>query len=381
MKSFNFSIQSKSSRSLARCGVITTPHGAIKTPAFVTVGTKGTIKALAPVDLALTHTQFVFSNTYHLVISPGPEIIKKAGGIHAFSGIDTPIITDSGGFQVFSLAKNKDPQSPTLVKITDDGVEFRTHYDGKTFFFSPEFSVSAQIAIGADFVVSLDENIYYGATKKYTIRSLGRTQDWAKRSLDTLKKSQKQKMYGVIQGGMFEDLHKKSVTKIASLSFWGLAIGGVSVGMTKKEIRQNVGWTMDCIKSDIRPRHLLGIGHLDDIIAMVKMGIDTFDCVVPTRDARMGKLYVNSINSQKSMQFLSSPHTILDITKIQYKADVSPVDALCECYTCTHFTRAYLHHLCKQHELLFYRLATIHNLYFMEDFFSKLRTLIEENRL
>jgi len=382
-KTFEFSILHKSKKSSARRGRITTPHGVIETPAFVTVGTKGTVKSLTPEDLALTGTQFVFCNTYHLVLSPGVDVLKKAGGIHAYSKINEPIITDSGGFQVFSLGGNRkltinnsnddSKQKSTLVSISDEGVRFKSHTNGDEYFFTPEFSIQSQVAIGADFVVSFDENIYYGATEGYTKRSLARTQDWAKRSLnefhvtrDTFHKS-KQQIYGVIQGGMYKDLHVNSAKKISALPFFGLAIGGVSVGMSKSEIRENVSWTLDVIDSDSRPRHLLGIGHIDDIVDMVKMGVDTFNCVTPTRDARVGKLYIKN--------------GILDVMLTKYKADLSPIDPMCGCYTCKTFTRSYLHHLFKQRELLAYRLATIHNLFFMEEYFKKIREKNETGKL
>lgn len=378
---FGFKVLYQSTKSKSRRGRITTPHGIIETPAFVTVGTKATVKSLTPDDLELTKSQFVFSNTYHLVLSPTLEVLEKAGGVHEFSKINKPIITDSGGFQIFSLARennktNRQDESPILVKINDDGVTFRSHTDGATYVFTPEFSISAQKIIGADCIVAFDECVYHGASEKYTKRSMERTHDWARRSINEFAKKNRhdQRMYGVIQGGMYQSLRQQSAEYIASLPFWGLAVGGISVGETKTEMRQQLGWVMDVIHTDPRPIHALGIGHIDDIIDMVKMGVDTFDCVTPTRDARVGKLYKSLHDTHTALHETET----IDIVKTQYKSDMLSIDEKCQCYTCQNFSRAYLHHLFKQRELLAYRLATIHNLYFMEDFFKEIRKKIEE---
>lgn len=438
---FKFNILSRSKKSKSRTGIISTPHGSIKTPAFVTVGTKATVKSLTPEDLDIIGTQFVFVNTYHMVLSPTPDVVAAAGGVHAFSKIKKPIITDSGGFQVFSLAQNgkhrkimtirdrnvaktlENQQNPSLVRVTDEGVEFRSPVDGTSYIFTPEFSIEAQKKIGADFIVAFDECLGLGAGEKQTARSVARTHDWAQRSLhsfslstnekffsselasrhrvetgrsslpptksvvtphslaqtSTFKKDfigrQHQQLYGVIQGGMFENLRKQSAEFIAALPFWGLAIGGVSVGETKSQMREQVRWVMNVIWDDTRPRHLLGIGHIDDILDMVKMGIDTFDCVTPTRDARVGRLYTVGRNVGNERQ------DIVEIADNVYRAELTPVDDKCSCYTCANFTRAYLHHLFIQRELLSYRLATIHNLTFIENLFTDIRKQIEEGKL
>lgn len=400
---FDFKILKKSRKSGARLGILQTPHGEITTPAFVPCATKGTLKSLGPQDIDDLNLQMVFVNAYHMVLSPGVDMVQKAGGIHKFSGIKKPIITDSGGFQVFSLARSSTPGvfplrsptpgviNPTLVKITDDGVKFRSHIDGKEFYFTPEFSIEAQMKIGADFIVAFDECVPYGSTRKYTEKSLKRTHEWAKRSLQSFTTSKvpsltrrgikeevvstpaKQSIYGVIQGGTFEDLRKESAKFISALPFFGLAIGGVSVGESKKEMREQVSSVMKIIKDDLRPRHLLGVGEFDDIIDAVKMGVDTMDCVIPTRYARMGKLYIAF--SDQRLAFSSGN---IDILKSNFKNDLKPVDETCSCYTCQNFSRAYLHHLFKQRELLAYRLATIHNLFFMERFFEKIRGQIDK---
>lgn len=377
MSDFSFSVTRKSAKSKARRGVLKTPHGAIQTPSFVACATKGTLKSLTPEDIEMIGTQLLFVNTYHMVLSPTPQVVATHGGIHEFSKITKPIITDSGGFQVFSLGREQeDEKSPHRVKISDDGVAFRSPIDGTLYMFTPEFSIEAQKKIGADLIVAFDECLPVGATHKQTERSINRTHDWAKRSLEAFNKgaglSPTQALYGVIQGGMFEDLRKKSAEYIVSLPFWGLAIGGVSVGETKEQMREQTRWVIDVLADDNRPRHLLGVGGIDDILDLVKLGIDTFDCVLPTRHARNGTLYTND---------RSAKNFLLDIQHSRYKTDLSAIDEECDCYTCKNYTRAYVHHLFKQRELLAYRLATIHNLVFMEKLFVAIRNDIDHDIL
>ncbi len=369
---FDFEIIKKSKKSKARLGVLKTPHGVINTPAFVTVGTKSTVKSLTPEDLDNIGTQFVFVNTYHTVLSPGADLMQKIGGVHNFSKINKPIITDSGGFQVFSLARNKfakNNETPHLVKITDEGVKFKSHIDGTEYFFTPQFSIQSQKKIGADFIVAFDECTYLEAPEKYTRRAMERTHEWAKLSISELGDSDSQKMYGVIQGGMFENMRRESAKFITSLPFFGIAIGGVSVGETKKQMRDQVGWVMNDIYEDLRPRHLLGIGGIDDIFDSVEMGLDTLDCVTPTRHARIGRLYTREKNTFGS----------IDIFETKYKSDTNSIYDGCDCYTCKKYSKAYLHHLYKQKELLYYRLATIHNLTFMEKLMKEVRESIKED--
>jgi len=393
MNEFDFTILHKSSRSKARRGTISTPHGVVETPAFVTVGTKGTIKALAPEDLEKTSTQFVFANTYHLVLSPSADVVQKLGGIHAMSGINKPMITDSGGFQAFSLAfpdrKNmyelfpqhddgieSDMKRKPMAKVSDDGVEFTSHIDGKKYMFTPESSIEAQQKIGADFVVAFDECIYNGATKEYTRRATERTHEWAVRSLRPgLNKTwSHQQIYGVIQGGKFKDLRELSTNFIAAQAFFGIGLGGVSVGETNEELREEVLWIMDSLHSDPRPRHLLGISTLDDVLFSVKQGVDTFDCILPTRDARIGKLYVQIPDTEKD---LLKGYEVIDIMKAPFKEDGNFVNK----EVLGSVTYAYLHHLFKQRELLAYRLATINNLFMIEKFFADIRKAVEEDRI
>ena len=413
-----------SKKSKARLGEIKTDHGIIKTPAFAPCGTKGTIKALLPSLIKNIGIQTAFVNTYHLVTHPGANIIEKAGGIHKYSQLNIPLMSDSGGFQVFSLARNdkardgvqvslRGDEKPFLVKISEDGVKFRSTFDGALIEFTPEKSMEYQRQIGADINIAFDECTYYPATHEYAEKAMERTHNWLIRCMKTrhrvfstaspqggprrLSQKQvssfcpKQYLYGVIQGGTFEDLRKKSAEFIVSQNTPGVAIGGVSVGESKKEMRDQVRWISDYLPKD-RPVHLLGVGQIDDIIDLVKYGVDTFDCSEPTRLARMGQIYQAQISvfstaspqrgprrlSQKQKSLLSGQ---TDILKSIYKADFSPVDENCNCYVCSNFTKSYLHHLFKQREILGYTLATFHNLWVMERLFDKIREMIINSEL
>ena len=400
----SFRIEKENPGSLARAGVLTTPHGEIKTPAFVAVGTKGTIKALTPELVKDIGVQTAFVNTYHLVTHPGADIIEKAGGVHKYSRLNIPLMSDSGGFQVFSLAQNtrkadiRGDEKPFLVKISEDGVKFRSPFDGKLIEFTPEKSMEFQKKIGADINMAFDECTYYPATHKYAEKALERTHEWLKRCINFKARDQnlvpslltgKQYLYGIIQGGMFEDLRKKSAKFVVTQNTPGVAIGGVSVGESKKEMRDQVRWVSDFLPKD-RPVHLLGVGQIDDIIDLVKYGIDTFDCVEPTRLARMGRIYKASfqnflapvgtlpLRGNPKSQKISSPRFEydFDISKTIYKNNLEKVDVDCNCYVCSNFTKSYLHHLFKQREILGYTLATYHNLWVMERLFEKIRETI-----
>jgi len=445
----------QSKKSKARLGEITTDHGVIQTPAFVPVGTKGTIKALLPNLIPEIKIQVAFVNTYHLVTHPGAEIIEKAGGIHKFANLSIPLMSDSGGFQVFSLAgknKFKDQNSnvknqeekrvkilqddgqrlkrPMIEKISNDGVEFRSVFDGELIEFTPEKSMKYQRMIGADINMAFDECTYYPATKKYAEKAMKRTHEWLRRCIRYRKseiripksetnskfeiRNSKQNslnnlnlensnlfsvsdfefrnyFYGVIQGATFEDLRKQSAEFVISQNVDGVAIGGVSVGETKKEMRNQVEWIADYLPKD-KPVHLLGVGQIDDIIDLAKFGIDTFDCVEPTRLARMGVLYMSEnvqlsiTNNQSNSKFKINPkpknhRTETDILRGQYRYDLSRVDEECNCYVCTNFTKAYLHHLFKQREILGYNLATYHNLWVMEKLMEEIRQKIKNDKI
>lgn len=364
-----------SKKSKARLGEIKTVHGIIKTPSFVAVGTKGTVKTITPQILKEIGTQVAFVNTYHLVTHPGSGIIKKSGGIHDYSGLNIPLMSDSGGFQVFSLAQNsrkakvRGDEDPLVVKINSDGVKFRSTFDGQLIEFTPEKSMEYQAEIGADINMAFDECTYYPATYEYSGKAMERTHQWLDRCIDYRKRnpSKNQFLYGVIQGATHEDLRKKSAEYVVSKGTPGVAIGGVSVGETKNEMRDQVRWVSDFLPKD-RPVHLLGVGQLDDIIDLVRYGIDTFDCVEPTRLARMGTIY--------QMDALE-----IDITKTIYRNNLEKLDAKCDCYSCRNFTKSYLHHLFKMREILGYTLATIHNLAVMENFFGKIREMIERDQI
>ncbi len=387
-----FKVSHRSKKSKARLGEIKTSHGVVKTPAFVAVGTKGTVKALTPELVENIGTQVAFVNTYHLVTHPGVEIIEKAGGIHKYSKLNIPLMSDSGGFQVFSLARDqrkadvRGEEEPMVVKISEDGVKFRSTFDGKLIEFTPEKSMEYQAKIGADINMAFDECTYYPATHDYAEKAMKRTHEWLKRCIK--KYVGAQYLYGVIQGATFEDLRKKSAEFVVGLDTPGVAIGGVSVGESKKEMREQVKWVSEYLPKD-RPVHLLGVGQIDDIIDLVKYGIDTFDCVEPTRLARMGVLYQNrgsipffsTASPQRGSQAIvskkvSSPPEKIDITKSIYKNNLEKVDEDCDCYVCKNFTKSYLHHLFKQREILGYTLATYHNLWVMEQLFAKIRELI-----
>lgn len=358
----------RSKKSKARLGKITTPHGGIKTPAFVPVATKGTVKTMLPELLQDIRIQVAFVNTYHLVSHPGVDVIKKAGGIHNYSKLNIPLMSDSGGFQVFSLARDKriadvrGEERPLVVKISDDGVKFRSTFDGTLIEFTPEKSMEYQKKIGADMIMAFDECTYYPATHQYSEQAMERTHRWLKRC-----KADKQFLYGIIQGATFEDLRKKSAEFVVSQNTPGVAIGGVSVGEGKKEMRDQVRWVSDYLP-DSRPVHLLGVGQFDDILDIVKYGIDTFDCVEPTRLGRMGTLYQTNRDQ-------------IDINKTVYKNNLETIDKNCGCYVCKNFTKSYLHHLFKQKEILGYTLATYHNLFVTEQFFGQIREMIGNDLL
>lgn len=378
MKPFDFTCLKKDIHSGARTGVIRTPHGDIETPAFVPVGTQATVKSLTPEEITASGTNLFFVNTYHMVLRPGIEVIKKFGGLHAFMGWDKPLITDSGGFQVFSLGakrfarKNDDGKGEaSLVRISDDGVTFKSHWDGKEYVFTPENSMEYQWELGSDMHIAFDDCTPYPVTKKQAEKSMKRTHEWAKRSLDAHKKLSTlnkpyQALYGSIQGSVYEDLRLESAKFITGLPFDGFAIGGVSVGESKQEMQNVLSWVTPLLPVD-KPRHLLGVGEIDDIFTLIEHGMDTFDCVQPTRLARMGKLF-----------HPFEPDFVFDITKQAFADDMGPIDKECQCYTCKNYSRAYIHHLFRVRELLGYRLATIHNVFFINRLVKEIRDAITD---
>lgn len=385
MNGFSYRHEHTDAHSHARTGFITTPHGIIETPAFVPVGTQASVKSLTPQELRELGVQMFFVNTYHTYLRPNLTVIGKFGGLHRFMGWDGPIITDSGGFQVFSLARPKytpadrSDDVPTLVKITEDGVLFRSHWDGSEHYFSPEKSMEYQWQLGSDIHIAFDECTTYPTTEKYARAAMDRTHRWATRSIDEhgrqwMRAKENglpyQALYGVVQGSVYESLRVESAKFTAGLETDGIAIGGVSVGESKKEMAHVLTWVMPHVP-DHKPRHLLGVGEIDDVFTLVEHGVDTFDCVQPTRLARMGKVYVKE---EHHKEFL------MDITKSEYALDTRAIEKGCTCFTCTHFSRAYIHHLFHVRELLGYRLTTIHNLHFVHALVSDIRLSIRENR-
>jgi queuine tRNA-ribosyltransferase len=324
----------------ARRGVLTTPHGDVNTPAFMSVGTKATVKTMAPTELRSCGAEIVLANTYHLFLRPGPELIAAAGGLHGFMAWDGPVLTDSGGFQVFSLADAR--------KITEEGAEFRSAIDGTKLMLSPEKAMEVQNALGADVIMAFDECIPHPSDRAYVEESVERTLRWAARCI-TAHARDDQLLFGIVQGGMYEDLRRVSAERTVALGFPGYAIGGLGVGEEKPLLYDMVAHTAPLLPAD-SPRYLMGIGTPEDILHAVRCGVDMFDCVLPTRNARHGFLWTST-----------GP---VRIRNAQYREDLAPLDAACDCSTCTRFSRAYLRHLYVEQEGLVARLLTHHNLYF-----------------
>lgn len=381
-KSFSFKVIAKDKKSKARVGKITTAHGIIETPSFVAVGTKATVRGLSPKDLKEAGVQIFFGNTYHLHLRPGEDLVKDFGGLGKFMSWDGPTITDSGGFQVFSLGQKKikilqEDKEANLVKITEDGVVFRSHIDGSEHTFTPEVSIEIQKKLGADIILCFDECAPHPSTYEYAREAMERTHCWAVRSLKAFVGKQfypwQQGLYGITQGGVYKDLRKESAKFISSLDFDGIAIGGVSVGESKKQMRDVLDWTMSLLPEE-KPRHLLGIGEIDDIFDVIEREIDTFDCVIPTRFGRYGIVFVSPPEGNLKNKFR------IELNKSFYAKDPSPLSRDCLCYVCCNFTRAYIHHLFRAQELLAYRLASYHNMFFINNLVKKIRESILEER-
>ncbi len=376
MSYFRFEIFHRSSRSRARVGRIHTPHGIIDTPNFVAVGTNGTLKALDNRMVDSIGLQLMFCNTYHLLLQPGVDVVRRAGGLHQFMNRKMPIITDSGGFQVFSLAYGSvaselkscgaKKQDGHVLKINEDGVLFRSYRDGSKVLLTPESSVLAQKALGADIIIPFDELPPYHIDAQKLKASLDRTHRWEKRSLDEhLKNPQNQAMYAVIHGGVDPELRKESCSALTQHPFDGFAIGG-SVGKTKAEMVSMLHTTLPCLPED-KPNHLLGIGDLESLKQCIPIGIDTFDSSYPTRAARHGLLLTQEGG--------------LKVSKAEHANCFGPIEHGCTCWTCQHFTLAYLHHLFKANELTAYTLASVHNLHFMVALMQSYREAILQDQV
>lgn len=402
-----FGFEMLSTSGSMRLGRLDTPHGSVMTPAFVAVGTQATVKSVTPEAVRRTGTELLFANTYHLYLRPGPETVAAHGGLHRFMGWDGPILTDSGGFQVFSLGASIEhgvgkvasifpDESPsghrgarattsgggTLVKVGEDGVEFRSHIDGDKHFFTPELSIAVQRALGADIVLAFDECTSPLHDEAYTAKSMERTHRWARRSLDAFRGSHdrhgyQQALYGIVQGGAYEALRKASAAEVSRLGFDGIAIGG-NLGSSKAQMHAVLDWTVPLLDPAL-PRHLLGIGDVEGIFEAVERGVDTFDCVMPTRNARAGTLLVSpGVEGVSRGASGVNAGLRLNIYNARHAQDLRPVEDGCGCYACSNFSRSYLRHLFKAGEQLAQQLATIHNLHFMARLMQRVREAVAD---
>lgn len=342
----------------ARLGHIKTDHGSIQTPIFMPVGTQGAVKAISKEDLDHCGAQIILGNTYHLYLRPGPEVMEQMGGLHEFSGWKKPMLTDSGGFQFFSLAK--------LAKFTDEGVQFQSHIDGSRHFFSPEKAVEIQMTLGSDIMMSLDWCMGHPATERQTMEALTKTTLWAKRGYDFWQeKGGKNNLFGIVQGGMFKQLRTLSVQQLNQIDFPGFAIGGLSVGEPTELMYEMADHTLPLLPRE-KPRYIMGVGTPENLVTLVGMGCDMFDCVMPSRNARNGQLFTAT--------------GTINIYNEKFKMDKGPIDETCQCYTCQNYSRGYLRHLYKSRELLAYRLNTIHNLYYFLDLMAQMRHAIGQDQ-
>lgn len=341
-----FSVLANDTNSSARYGQVTTEHSTFKSPVFMPIGTSAAVKTIDPKFLQDLDIGIILSNTYHLYIRPGHEIIHLAGGLHKFMNWDNSILTDSGGFQVFSLAK--------LNKISDEGVKFQSHLDGSTHFFTPELSMDIQRSLGTNIIMAFDECPPANVEKAKVASAVERTYDWMQKCKEHLKKSKplyewQQTLFPIIQGGVYPDLRKRSIEQLAPLSDCGIAIGGLAVGEDKSAMFDIIEFIDELLPKN-QPRYLMGVGRPTDLVKAIRLGVDMFDCVLPTRNARNGQLFTSE--------------GIVNISNGEYKKSFDKIDKECECYTCTNFSKAYLRHLFNIGEVLGLRLATIHNLYY-----------------
>lgn len=381
-RNFKFEI-TVSNNKKHRCGKISTPHGIVETPAFIFCGTKAAVKGISPKQLQETETQIILSNTYHLFSYPGSEHIKAHGGLHKFIGWNGPMFTDSGGFQIFSLGhgsiadeiKGKRRGTSTLTKITEKGAIFKSYWDGSTQILTPEKSIQIQNDLGADLIVAFDECTPFHSDKKYTAESMERSHRWEKRSLDKFisTNNYSQALYGIVQGGIYEDLRKRSSEFVSEHPFFATAIGG-TLGSTKEQMYEVVEMALNGLDTS-RPIHLLGIGGISDIFNGISLGIDTFDCVHPTRIARHGGALVKTAYRDHS----SREH--INLKKSEYANDDRPIEQDCDCETCKLFSRAYLHYLIKAKELLAMQALAVHNIRFMNKMMQEIRFGIANNTI
>ena len=380
---FSFEITHQHQGQMARCGRITTPHGVVETPNFIFCGTRATVKALNPQQLTDVGAQIILSNTYHLMIQPGSELIQKLGGLHKFCGWHGPMLTDSGGYQIFAMqhgsvsedtsGKKLENTKKSLLKITEDGAYFRSYKDGRKLFLSPEISIQIQRQLGADLIVQLDECTAYQDSKDYSARGVERSMRWGDRSLAEFATTHyeadlgRQAMYGVIQGAHFEDLRHISTDYVNSRPFFGVAIGG-SMGKGPADLDMVTQWCT-ARANPARPRHLLGYGHMRDVFGAVRRGVDTLDCVHPTRLARHGCAIIKGVAGER-----------INLNNGKYRDDPTPLDPTCTCYA-EQFSKAYIHHLLKSDELLAMQLLTLHNARTMMRLVEDVREAVKNNTL
>lgn len=372
---FKFEITHKDPASRARLGKYTTPHGTIDTPNFIFCGTKASIKGLSPAQMREAKTDIILSNTYHLMLSPGPDVVQAMGGLHKFMGWDGPMFTDSGGFQIFSLmhggvadeikGRSMTKRPKTVLGITEEGATFKSYLDGKIFFLSPEGSIDIQRKLGADLIVQLDECTPFHVDRDYTARSMEMSMRWGDRSLEEWKRKDdgRQKMYGITQGGVYEDLRKISCDWLRDRDFFATAVGGC-LGNSREQMYDVVAMQAPWLHPD-RPVHLLGIGSFIDVFTHVKSGMDTFDCVQPTRLARHGWALVKG-----------APKERVNLRNKQFQTDQDPIDSTCGCHTCKNHSRGYIHHLFRAGELLGMQLVSIHNVFTMNRLMRDVRAAI-----
>ncbi len=359
---FEFSLLKEDGK--ARRGRILTPHGSIDTPVFMPVGTQGTVKAMLHRLLEELGTQIILGNTYHLYLRPGTEVIEGAGGLHSFIGWKKPLLTDSGGYQVFSLSQGRFGDRRSKVRVTDEGVEFRDHLAGDLHFFTPEKVIRIQEIFGSDIIMPLDECVEYPVDREYAKKALERTLSWLDRSVKA-KEREDQALFGIVQGAFFEDLRIEATLRTVERDLPGYSIGGLSVGEPKELMYEMAELVCEHLPRE-KPRYLMGVGKPEDVLNAVAVGVDMFDCVVPTRNARTGTLYTSQ--------------GIVNIRHERYRRDFSPLDPECDCYTCRNFSKAYLRHLFLAEEISSYVLNTIHNLRFYLKMMEDIRTSIEEGR-
>ncbi len=357
MMKVKYNLIHKDEKSLARYGTIETNYGTYETPMFMPVGTKATVKLLTPEELYDAHAGIILANTYHLWLRPGPELIDKAGGLHKFMNYKGPILTDSGGFQVFSLAKPKD--------ITEEGVHFKSHIDGSSLFLTPEESIRIQNLLDSDIAMSFDECPPYPVSHEYMEKSIERTLRWAERGKN-VHANPRQSLFGIVQGGEFEDLRKKSALETVRIGFDGYSIGGTSVGEDKDTMYKMIDYSTKYLPED-KVRYLMGVGDPIDIIEGVIRGVDLFDCVLSTRIARHGNAFTRCGK--------------INLRNLKFREDFTPIEADCDCYTCKNFTKAYIRHLITNDELLGGRLLSIHNTRFLTKLTEELRDAIKENKV